>query len=162
MTNNDIFRQLRYILNLSDQQVVETFLAADMTTTTQQVKQWLINDEDKQLFIQNSDLSYFLDGLININRGRRKDYKPTFNSNLTNNEIFKKLKIALNLKDTDLLDIFKLVNVDVGKHELSAFFRSPGKGQYQEMGNQYMRNFLHGLQVKLRPSTDDSADDKKN
>lgn len=148
MTNNDILRQLRYILRLSDEDVVQTFKAAEIDVVKNEVKQWLLKDEEQQLMFHNSELSYFLDGLINQKRGKRDGYTPTSNKTITNNEILRKLKIAFNYKDTDILDIFKLVDVNVGKHELSAFFRHPSKSQYQEMGNQYLRNFLHGLQVK--------------
>lgn len=150
MTNNDIFRQLRYILNFSNQDVIDTFKAADIEVSEAQTINWLLKDEEQQLFLQNSDLSYFLDGFINMKRGRRESYQSTFNSSLTNNEILRKLKIAFNFKDTDILNIFKLVDVEVGKHELSAFFRHPSKGQYQEMGNQYLRNFLHGLKLYMK------------
>lgn len=150
MTNNDVLRQLRYIFDLSDEKMIAVFEAAEYETERWKVSDWLKKDEDKQLNLNNSELNYFLDGLINQKRGKRDGYEPTFQGKLSNNQILRKLKIALNYKDTDLLNIFESVDVKLSKHELSAFFRNPDKGQYQEMGNQYLRNFLHGLQKKLR------------
>ena len=69
---------------------------------------------------------------------------------LSNNLILRKLKIALNLKDVDMIEIFQLVNVRISKHELSAFFRREDQAQYRECLDQYLRNFLKGMQVKYR------------
>ena len=152
MTNNDIIRQLRYIFDFSDEQMIAIFSAADHSVTRDQVIQWLNNNEEEQLFFMNSELNLFLDGLINEKRGKRPDYKKTIDKELTNNNILRKLKIALNLKDFEMIKIFKLADVNIGKHELSAFFRNPKQRQYRDMGNQYLRNFLHGLQLQLRPT----------
>jgi len=151
MTNNDIFRQLRYIFHLTDEHVVSIFKAAEIDVKKEDIIDWLKKDETEQLHLKDAQLSYFLDGLINHKRGKKEGYQPILNNELTNNQILKKLKIALNYKGEDVLEIFSLVNVSIGKHELSAFFRNPDKGQYQEMGNQYLRNYLHGLKLKIRP-----------
>ena len=69
---------------------------------------------------------------------------------MNNNTIFRKLRIALNLKDEDILEILKLVDIEISKHELSAFFRKPGQSQYRECKDQILRNFLRGMQMKYR------------
>lgn len=152
MTNNDILRQLRYIFDLNDKQMVGVFAAAEFETTPEKVGYFLQKDEETQLPLKNKELNAFLDGLINQKRGKREGYKLVLNDELSNNMILRKLKIAQNYKDTDLLAIFKLADVSIGKHELSAFFRNPKQNQYRDMGNQYLRNFLFGLQKQLRPS----------
>ena len=76
---------------------------------------------------------------------------PIPEKQLTNNLILRKLKIALDYKDTDVLDIFDIAEFDISKHELSAFFRKPGQKQYRECKDQFLRNFLFGLQRKFRP-----------
>ena len=70
---------------------------------------------------------------------------------MTNNIIFMKLKIALNLKAEDVLEIMDLADLSISKHELSAFFRRPGHKHYRECKNQILRNFLRGMQLKYRP-----------
>ncbi len=61
-----------------------------------------------------------------------------------------KLKIALNLKAEDVLDILELADFRISKHELSALFRRPGHKHYRECKDQILRNFLTGMQLKYR------------
>ena len=69
---------------------------------------------------------------------------------MTNNDIFKKLRVAHKLKDTDIIDILALVDFRIGKTELSAFFRKEDHPNYVECGDQILRNFLNGLVIHLR------------
>jgi len=69
---------------------------------------------------------------------------------MTNNDILKKLRIALELKDTDIIEILKLAGFDVTKSELSALFRSEDQRNYKECGDQILRNFLNGLIIRNR------------
>ena len=69
---------------------------------------------------------------------------------LTNNDIFKKLRVAHKLRDTDIVDICGLVDFKVSKSELNAFFRNESHAKYVECGDQILRNFLNGLVVHLR------------
>ena len=73
---------------------------------------------------------------------------------LTNNIILKKLKIALNLQSEDVINILKLADLYISNHELSAFFRKPTQKQYRLCKDQFLRNFLHGLQLKHRPKVE--------
>ena len=74
---------------------------------------------------------------------------------MTNNDVFKKLRVALFLKDEDIIDIFKLVGFDVTKAELGAIFRSPDAPGYKNCGDQFLRNFLNGLVIFKRGLKDD-------
>ncbi len=69
---------------------------------------------------------------------------------LTNNDIFKKLRVAHKFRDTDIIDICKLVGFKVSKGELGAFFRNEEHPKYMECGDQILRNFLNGLIIHLR------------
>jgi uncharacterized protein YehS (DUF1456 family) len=69
---------------------------------------------------------------------------------LTNNDIFKKLRVAHKLRDTDIIDICKLVDFKVSKSELGAIFRKEDHPKYMECGDQFLRNFLNGLVIHLR------------
>lgn len=71
---------------------------------------------------------------------------------LTNNIIFRKLKIALSLQADDVLEFLSLAGFKLSKHELSAFFRRPGHKHYRVCKDQVLRNFLQGVQMKYRPS----------
>jgi uncharacterized protein YehS (DUF1456 family) len=69
---------------------------------------------------------------------------------LTNNDIFKKLRVAHQLKDTDIVAICALVDFRVSKSEINAFFRNENHPKYVECGDQILRNFLNGLIIHLR------------
>lgn len=75
---------------------------------------------------------------------------------LTNNDILKKLRIALKLKDDDIIKILKEVDFEIGKSELSAIFRDENHSNYRPCGDQLLRNFLNGLIVHFRGRKDDS------
>jgi len=76
--------------------------------------------------------------------------QPEIEKQLTNNIIFRKLKIALDLKDEDILQLMTLADFSMSKHELSAFFRKPGHKNYRECKDQILRNFLQGVQLQYR------------
>ena len=82
--------------------------------------------------------------------GKKEGSQVEPEQSLTNNLIFRKLKIALDLKDDDILVIMESVDFRLSKHELSAFFRKPGHKNYRECKNQILRNFLTGVQNKYR------------
>ena len=69
---------------------------------------------------------------------------------LTNNDVFKKIRVAHKLRDNDIIDIFKLVDFKVSKSELNAFFRNENHPNYMECGDQMLRSFLNGLIIHLR------------
>jgi len=69
---------------------------------------------------------------------------------MTNNDIFKKLRVAHKLRDNDIINILMLVDFRVSKSELSAFFRREDHPNYVECGDQILRNFLNGLIIHLR------------
>lgn len=154
MTHNDILRRLRYAFDLGDSKVIALFSLADLEVSRAQMSDWLKKDDDPAYqAIKDIELATFLNGFIHDKRGKKDGPQPQPEKRLTNNIIFRKLRIALNLKDEDILDILKLVSYTLSKHELSAFFRKPDHRQYRDCKDQIIRNFLHGLQVKYRPDT---------
>ena len=64
---------------------------------------------------------------------------------MTNNEIFKKLRVAHQLRDDQIVDILKLVDFRTTKSEINSFFRKETHPKYMECGDQILRNFLNGL-----------------
>jgi len=73
---------------------------------------------------------------------------------MTNNDILKKLRVALRLRDDDILEILELVDFKVSKSELGALFRNEDHPNYRECGDQILRNFLNGLVLHLRGTKD--------
>lgn len=154
MTNNDILRRVRYAFDFNDSTMVAIFAEADFKVTEEQVIAWL-KKEDEELFVKMTDteLACFLNGLINTKRGKREGEQPQPEDRLDNNMIFQKLRIALNLKAEDILEILQLADFNLSKHELSAFFRKTGNKHYRECNDQVLRNFLQGVQHQLRPGS---------
>lgn len=69
---------------------------------------------------------------------------------MNNNDIFKKLRVALQLRDDQIAEILELVDFRISKAELGAFFRNADHPNYMECGDQVLRNFLNGLVIHLR------------
>lgn len=69
---------------------------------------------------------------------------------MTNNDIFKKLRVALMLRDDQIVEILELVDFRMSKGEIGNFFRKEDHENYMECGDQVLRNFLNGLVIHLR------------
>lgn len=154
MINNDVLRSIRYMLDLSDSKVVEiTRLAdADFAIDKQAVQAFLKKDEDPgYLECSNRVLAHFLDGLVLHYRGKDPGLpsRPV-EKRVTNNVVLKKLRVAFELKDVDMHQVFEDAGFPVSKPELSALFRQPGHKNFRLCGDQLLRNFLKGLTLRVR------------
>ncbi len=69
---------------------------------------------------------------------------------MNNNDIFKKLRVALQLRDDQIVEIMQLVDFRISAAELGAFFRNADHPKYMDCGDQVLRNFLNGLVIHLR------------
>ena len=149
--NNDILRRIRYTFDFSDSEIISLFHQGDLQVTRAQISNWLKKEDDPAYQnLNDNQLAIFLNGLINEKRGKKEGEQPVAETQLNNNLIFRKLRIALNLKDEDILQILEYTGMRISKHELSAFFRNPNQVQYRPCQDQILRNFLQGLQKKYR------------
>jgi len=80
---------------------------------------------------------------------------------LTNNDILKKLRVALAYRDDDILKVLELVDFKITKSELAAIFRKEDHPKYMACGDQILRNFLNGLVIKMRGPRPPKAEPKK-
>lgn len=154
MTNNDIIRRLRYTFDYSDDQMIELFKLGRTEVTRAQVSDWLKKDETEQVKLMDVELAAFLNGMIVKNRGAKEGVVMENERQLNNNLIFRKLRIAMNFKDTDIIKVYDEVDMIISKHELSAIFRKPSQRQYRACLDQFLRNFLLGLQLRERGNQD--------
>jgi uncharacterized protein YehS (DUF1456 family) len=69
---------------------------------------------------------------------------------LTNNDVLKKIRVALKLRDDDIIDILKLKEYEISKSELGAFFRKDDHPKYMQLQDQILRRFLDGLIIYKR------------
>ncbi len=147
-------RRIRYTFDFSDTQMISIFSQAALEVTREQISDWLKKEDDPSFKkCDDKQLAYFLNGLINEKRGKKEGAQPAIEKHLNNNIIFRKLKIALNLKSEEILAILNNTNINISKHELSAFFRKPGHKHYRECKDQILRNFLTGIQQNSRDKT---------
>lgn len=162
MTNNDILHRIRYTFDFNDSKMITLFGLADHQVTRGQISDWLKKDDDPAYQkCSDTDLAIFLNGLIIDKRGKKEGPQPEPEKRLTNNIIFMKLRIALNLKAEDVLEIMGLANLRMSKHELSAFFRRPDHKHYRDCKDQILRNFLKGMQLKYRDNIQLKAEFKE-
>lgn len=155
MQNNDILRRLRFAFSLNDTKMMETFALGTLEVNREILSNWLKKDDDPDFLpLYDVELAAFLNGFIIKNRGKKEEETPKPEKSLNNNVILRKLKIALNLKDDDILEILHLADFKFSRHELSALFRKPNQDQYRVCKDQILRNFLMGLQIKFRPTND--------
>lgn len=152
MTNNDILRRIRYTFDFDDSKMIKLLSSEDQPVSREQMSDWL-KKEDEPTYQECKDvqLAIFLNNLIDENRGKKEGAQPVLEKHLTNNIILRKLKIALNLKDEDILDMMTLAEFTISKHELSALFRKKGHKHHRVCKDQILRNFLQGMQIKYRP-----------
>jgi len=131
--------------------MIEIFGLGNIKATRAEISSWLKKDVDPDYaLLSDFQLAVFLNGFISDKRGVKEGSKPIPEKRLNNNIILRKLKIALNIRDNDILEILEIADFKISKHELSAFFRKPGQSQYRECKDQVLRNFIRGMQMKYR------------
>ena len=80
---------------------------------------------------------------------------------MTNNDIFKKLRVALQLRDDQIVEILELVDFRISKGEIGNFFRNEDHPKYVECQDQILRNFLNGLVIFLRGTKENPKNPKE-
>ncbi|MGB4497968.1 MAG: DUF1456 family protein [Methylococcaceae bacterium] len=152
MINNDVLRRVRYALNLNDAAMIEIFALSDYEITREELLKFLKKDnEDDFVSLNNKKLSLFLDGLITYKRDKKEDVVvKKAESELDNNGILRKLRIALEFKEEDMLNTLELAGFGLSKPELSSFFRHEAHKHHRKCGDQILRNFLQGLIIHFR------------
>ncbi|WP_299492652.1 DUF1456 family protein [uncultured Shewanella sp.] len=152
MTNNDILRRIRFVFDYSNAKMIKIFAKANHEMATDVLIN-MLKKESEEGYKACNDKTFclFLDGLVIEKRGLREGSEvPAPVSQLTNNLIFKKLRVALELKEDDIIALLSLAEFRMSKSELGALFRKPGHKHYKTCGDQVLRNFLAGLSVKHR------------
>ena len=156
MTNNNVMRSLRYMLEINNQKIVEICKLGGLTILKKEVHAFMLNEEDPE-YLKCSDeiMAQFLDGLIFFKRGRDESRPPIpIELPISNNLVLKKLKVAFELKEEDLLALITGSGFVFGKTELSSFLRKKEHRNYRPCGDQVLRYFLKGLTLKLRQAPD--------
>ncbi len=152
MTNNDVIRSVRYILNIGEKKIVEIMSLAGLKIELVDVQD-MLKEEDEPNYLRCDDevMVHFMDGLIYFKRGKDES-RPLmpFELPVSNNLILKKLRVAFELKEENIHDIFVKAEHPLGRSELSALLRKKDHPNYRICGDQVLRYFLKGLKLKIR------------
>ncbi|MBX9769123.1 MAG: DUF1456 family protein [Bdellovibrionales bacterium] len=155
MINNDVLRSLGYTLSISDTKMCEIAALGGASVTNTEMAAYL-KREDEAGFVEcpQNVMGRFLNGLIYFKRGR-DETKPVLSPELpTNNVVLKKLRVAFELKDQDIISILNDVGFKISKAEVNALYRRENHANFRVCGDQLLRNFLKGLHDReLRKSS---------
>ena len=139
-----------------------------MSLTNEQVQECLtfgnnpISDDELNLILSDNEseclleiLEAFLNGIITFKRGpkeetssKKKKIAPLSRKGI-NNVVMKKLKIALNLTNDDLVDVFSLVPYHISRGDLTTFFRKEGHKHYKKVDDHLLSRFFIGIEKTL-------------
>ena len=147
MTNNDLLRRLRYALNLDGKTMAEIFGQAGYEIGPADALKFLKKDDEPGFVVcDDTVMGFFLDGLIIHKRGRdQQSFQP---APLTNNLILRKLRIALELTDEDMLGLLKQADVNISKSQVISHVSQRRAPKFQGMretnscGNFIQRPYL--------------------
>ena len=149
VTHNDILRSVRYLLDVGDARLADIICLGGGAPGGCDVAA-LLKKEDEPGYVLCGDLvmAQFLNGLIVYKRGKDESRPPLpLEMPVTNNAILKRLRVAFELKDSDIIALIERCGLRVSKAELGAFFRRPDHRNYRDCGDQFLRNLLRGMSL---------------
>ena len=151
MINNDVIRSVRFMLNVSEFKLVEIVALGGGEVTQAKMNAYMKKDDEPGFEeCPQNVMARFLNGLIYLKRGKDESRPPLAPELPTNNVVLKKLRVAFELKDEDIIAMLDSIGFRITKSELSALFRKEGHLNYRACGDQLLRNFLKGLTNKIR------------
>jgi uncharacterized protein YehS (DUF1456 family) len=154
MDNNELLRSIRDALELDEATMIGIFKEAGREVGQSAIAAFLkTEEEDNYLPCANPIMAFFLDGLIVHNRGKKEGSAPSAAKpvvKLSNNTILKKLRIALDLKEEEMVGIFKMGGVAMTAHDITALFRKEGHKHYKECDDQLLRSFMKGVALSRK------------
>ena len=152
MINNDVLRSIRYMLSANDAKIIEITKLAGLTVSKENMATYMKKEEEEG-FVRCPDnvMATFLNGLIYLKRGKDESRpQMPIEETMTNNIILKKLRVAFELKEEDIMSILSEGEFSISKGELSAFFRKEEHMNYRICGDQVLRYFLKGLTSRIK------------
>ncbi|MCX2980612.1 DUF1456 family protein [Halieaceae bacterium IMCC14734] len=144
MENNDVLQAIYSALALSEEDIIALLEHGGLAPMPASPAGLLSA-------CSNEQLRAFLEGLILAERGPRSDgAQPTIDDQkMSNNEVLKKLRIAFNLQQEDMLLILEEGGATLSASELGALFRKPGNKHFRECSDEQLLQFIGGFQPKL-------------
>ena len=146
MTNNYVLSLLMNSLKLDKVDILKSYKLADKKITQDDVDDILREPSDEKfILLSDEGFELFLNGFIVYKRGPSDKKGKKQKIYFSNNIILKKLKIALNLKDEDIVAIFENDGLEITKSQLTAYFRRDGHINYRKCSDSLLKRFINGL-----------------
>jgi len=143
---NEILYKIVKALNLDNKMVLEIYSLANYNISDLEIDSILKRKQDEGFrACSYEELGAFLDGLITFKRGESSKKSGDEVVELTNNLILKKLRIALELKESEVEIIFGLADIEFSKQQLSSLFRKESHKNFKLCSDDILIAFLDGL-----------------
>lgn len=144
MKPREILLGLKTGLSLDDAQIAEVFAAGGEELSEERCARLTLRGAEA---CHGPLLGAFLEGLIEMRRGPSPQPREPSKS-LTNNDVLKKVRAALQLHEDDMVEIFEAGGSELTKRHLGSFFRKPGNKHFRPCGDEVMRTFFLGLAAR--------------
>ena len=147
INTNEVLYRIYKALNLSLDEMIETYKLENYEIKRSHLESLLKRRQDDGFMLCSyEELGVFLDGLVTLKRGPSpKNKNEDEIVELTNNLILKKLRIALELKESETEIIFGLADIELSKQQLASLFRKEGHKNFKACSNELLMAFLEGL-----------------
>ncbi len=146
LSTNDILYRVKKALSLSTDDILKAYALEGFEMDISRLDALLKRRQDKGFQpCSYEELGLFLDGLVSLKRGPSPKRKQNEDVELTNNLILKKLRIALELKESETEIIFALADVTLSKQQLSSLFRKESHKNFKQCPDALLLSFLEGL-----------------
>jgi uncharacterized protein YehS (DUF1456 family) len=155
MVTNFVFYKLRKINDWNEEKLGDLYRSVDYVVSPKDLFSWMKQDiYEGYQEMPDQALAALLNAFILEKRGKKDDLPFVHEDKLSNNLILRKIKIALNFKDEDIVNTLARANIRAGKAEINAFFRDTKHAHFRPCLDQFLRNFLTGLQLSKGKSSD--------
>ena len=147
MQINDILFKIKTALSLDNKSIIEAYALVNYEMSEEYLVNILKKHQDKGYEEATyEELGLFLDGLVILKRGP-SDKVPTEDDvvELTNNLILKKIRVAMELKEAELVILFALAEVTLTKRQIGSLFRKEGTKNFKACSDELLMAFLDGL-----------------
>jgi uncharacterized protein YehS (DUF1456 family) len=147
MKINDILFKIKTALHLDSEMILKAYSLVEYEMNPERLDSILKKRQDKGYKEATyEELGLFLDGLVLFKRGERTSPKNDEEIvELTNNLILKKLRVALELKEPELVIIFALAEISITKRQIGSLFRKEGGKNFKLCSDELLLGFLEGL-----------------
>ncbi len=147
MTNNYILTSIMNSLKLTKVDVLKSYKLVDKKIAQEDVDDILREASDEKfILLSDEGFELFLNGFIAYKRGPSDKKAKKQKIYFSNNIILKKLKIALDLKDEDIIEIFANDGLEITKSQLTAYFRRDGHINYRKCSDSLLKRFIKGCE----------------